>query len=69
MPRKKQSPEGWDRTPEAAAYRRKYLEETYVRLQAYVKPEEKEEVERLAKAEGVSITQYIRNALEMYKNK
>jgi hypothetical protein len=38
-------------------------------LQAYVKPEEKEEVERLARDEGVSITQYIRNALKYYKQR
>lgn len=59
----------WDYSEAAAEYRKNYLKDNYVRLQAFVMPEEKEEVVKLAKAEGISITQYIRNALKHYKTK
>ncbi|MBO7669227.1 MAG: ribbon-helix-helix protein, CopG family [Oscillospiraceae bacterium] len=69
MPRKKIHENGWDKTPEAAEYRRAYNAEHYARIEIAVPREARDDIDRIATAAGISRTQLIMQAVEAWKEK
>ena len=49
-------------------YEKNYKKEHYVRFSASVKPELKKRVDDYCKKEGISKTEFIRRAIEMFEN-
>lgn len=49
-------------------YNKKYSKEHYVRFSASVKPELKQRVDDFCKRAGISKTEFIRRAIEMFEN-
>ena len=50
-------------------YIKEYNKEHYVRVQAYLKPDEVKELEKELKRLGITKTQFIRDAIKDLKNK
>lgn len=61
MPDRKRT---WDKTPEAAAYRQKYRDEHYARIELSVPEEFRERIDKAAAEAGLSRTAFIVAAVE-----
>lgn len=66
MPRMKQSPEGWDKTEQAAEYRQRYFKENYAKIGIAVRPEVRDRIHAAAARQGMTITELIITAVEEY---
>lgn len=66
MPRPKKYEEGYSKSPEGVAYRNKYRDEHYARMEILIPPDLRTRIEDRAAAEGLSRTQLIVKALAAY---
>ena len=67
MPRKKIHENGWNNTPEGAAYHYRYTEEHYGRLYVRIPKARKNEVDKLAADAGVSVAKFVLEAVDAWK--
>lgn len=69
MPEEKKRSRNYDKSPEGIAYRNKYANEHYDRLNIAIRKGLKAEIDRHAHEAGISISAYVTNALDAYMNK
>lgn len=69
MPDTKPRNRTWDKTPEAAKYRQSFRDNHYDRVELNLPAGMRSEIDREAKAAGLSRTAWILAAIEAYRKK